>query len=402
MIRFSIHKEDTMKKGMLALLLMIVLAASIWGFSKPNPGDRRSTPRAEPEINQSIVKATGKVVPADVVSLSMKIPGLINEVFVQENDFVTKRQVLVQLEGSIEREAAVTEAEQEVLAAQQALQDLIANADYSYAVVLKELADAKDELDDAKREWNVNQPGHRYTPQSLKDAKADVIITEERLKQARKRYNNAHGRMNKAQAQTALTDARKAYYQAKWLLEWLQSDPSELELILLDADLAFAEARVKKAEQELEQLKEGPDPAELELARIRLKTAIAHHKAAQEAVKNLLLEAPFHGTVSRVHVQANEWISVGQPILQVADLDHLQVKTVDLNELDVARIQIGDRVSVTFDAFPEIEVAGKVKEIAPQSADGPGVNYPVVIELGEHPEEIRWGMTAFVEIEEKP
>ncbi len=391
-----------MKKGMLALLLMIVLAASIWGFSRPNPGDRRSTPTAEPEITQSIVKATGKVVPADYVSLSMKMPGLIHEVFVEENDFVTHRQVLVQLEGSIDREAAVTEAEQEVYAAQQALQGLIDNADYSYAVALKELADAKDELDDAKREWTVNQPGNRFTPQSLKDAKADVIITEERLKQARKRYNNAHGRMNKAKAQTALTEARKAYYQAKWLLEWLQSDPTELELILLDADLAFAEARVRKAEQELEKLKEGPDPEELKLARMRLKNAIAHHKAAQEAVKDLLLEAPFNGTVSRVHVKASEWISVGQPVLQVADLDQLQVETVDLNELDVARIQIGDLVSVTIDALPEIEVVGKVTEIAPRSADGPGVNYPVVIELQEYPEELRWGMTAFMEIDVKP
>ena len=83
----------------------------------------------------------------------------------------------------------------------------------------------------------------------------------------------------------------------------------------------------------------------------------------------------------------------------MADLDHLRVETTDLNEIDVARIQIGDKAQVTFDALPDLVVEGTVVSIAPKAAEGSGVNYPVIVELSEIPAELRWGMTAFVDIE---
>jgi multidrug resistance efflux pump len=388
-----------MKKRFLILLWIILLTMYSCRPLEKGGDNTEPTPAMKAENTIPIVKATGKVVPREYATLSMEMSGKIKEIHFEENDPVSEGQILIQLEGSIEFEAAITAAEQEVLIAQQALEELSENADFSYAVAFKELAEAKDRLDDAKRDWNVNQPGNRYTPQSLKDAKADVIITEERLKKARNKYNNASGRKAKAHAQSALTDARKAYYQAKWLLEWLQSDPTELELIQLEADLVYAETSVQKAEQELDRLKDGPDPDDVELARIRLRTAIAHQKAAQYAMNHLALEAPFDGTISQVFIHANEWISIGQPVLQIADLSHLHVETVDLNELDVARIGVGDPARVTFDAFPDIEVNGRVAEIAPKSEEGPGVNFPVMIELEEVPDLLRWGMTAFVTID---
>jgi hypothetical protein len=40
-----------------------------------------------------------------------------------------------------------------------------------------------------------------------------------------------------------------------------------------------------------------------------------------------------------------------------------------------------------------------VSRIAPKSTEGAGVNYPVIITLDEIPAALRWGMTAFVDIE---
>jgi hypothetical protein len=40
-----------------------------------------------------------------------------------------------------------------------------------------------------------------------------------------------------------------------------------------------------------------------------------------------------------------------------------------------------------------------VVSIAPKAAEGSGVNFPVILELNEIPPELRWGMTAFVDIE---
>ena len=44
-------------------------------------------------------------------------------------------------------------------------------------------------------------------------------------------------------------------------------------------------------------------------------------------------------------------------------------------------------------------VAGTVVQIAPKADEGSGVNYRVIIELDNLPEAVRWGMTAFVDID---
>jgi multidrug efflux pump subunit AcrA (membrane-fusion protein) len=77
------------------------------------------------------------------------------------------------------------------------------------------------------------------------------------------------------------------------------------------------------------------------------------------------------------------------------------VETTDLNEIDVARLTIGDPAAVTFDAIPNVTVNGKVARIASKASEGSGVNYTVVVSLDNIPEKLLWGMTAFVDIEIK-
>lgn len=69
-----------------------------------------------------------------------------------------------------------------------------------------------------------------------------------------------------------------------------------------------------------------------------------------------------------------------------------------LSEIDVAKIQIGDIVKVTFDALANTSIQGTVSAISLKNAAGSGVYYTVSIELDETPKELRWGMSAFVEI----
>jgi hypothetical protein len=83
----------------------------------------------------------------------------------------------------------------------------------------------------------------------------------------------------------------------------------------------------------------------------------------------------------------------------MGDLDNLQVKTTDLSEIDVARITLDDVAVITFDALPDLVLEGTVISIAPKADEGSGVNFPVILELSEIPPELRWGMTAFVDID---
>jgi multidrug resistance efflux pump len=108
--------------------------------------------------------------------------------------------------------------------------------------------------------------------------------------------------------------------------------------------------------------------------------------------------APFAGTVSELNINASEWVSPGLPVIVLADLNHLRVETTDLSEIDVARIAPGDSVTISFDALPDL-VDGTVVRISPRASQGSGVNYTVVVAMSETPEGLRWGMTAFVDVE---
>jgi RND family efflux transporter MFP subunit len=159
------------------------------------------------------------------------------------------------------------------------------------------------------------------------------------------------------------------------------------------------EARIQAAKRDYQTYQNGPDPDDLAVAEARLENAKEQLAAATSALSDLELLAPFDGTVSKIFVHVGEWVSPGQPVLLLADLGHLRVETTDLNEIDAAQIENGAKAIVTFDALPGIEVGGVVTHIATKASEGSGVNYTVTVELDEIPEQLRWGMTAFVDIE---
>ena len=174
---------------------------------------------------------------------------------------------------------------------------------------------------------------------------------------------------------------------------------NDLDLAEAETDLGLAKAQLATALRELEIKQAGPDPEEVTLAMARLDNAKAQLAAAEAALKDLELLSPFAGTVSELSIKEGQWIAPGQPVLQLAGLETLQVETTDLNEIDVARVKVGDKAIVTFDAMPGVSVQGKVIQIAPKAATGAGVNYTVTVALDEPPANLRWGMTAFVDVE---
>ncbi len=110
--------------------------------------------------------------------------------------------------------------------------------------------------------------------------------------------------------------------------------------------------------------------------------------------------APFDGTVGLVPVNEWETVQPGDPVVVVGDLSTLRVEIEDLSESDVGRLEVGQPVDVTFEAFPGRKVPGRVARISPMNnAKGGGVNYDVVVGfVGSDLPPLRWGMTAHVDI----
>jgi multidrug resistance efflux pump len=186
--------------------------------------------------------------------------------------------------------------------------------------------------------------------------------------------------------------AQASLLQAQRDLERVSEGPDPGEVALL-------EAQIEKGQRDFETYSAGPDPDDVALAQERIANAETQVTAAKETLSDLELKAPFEGVISEIYINPSEWVAPGSPVLLIADLAHLQVETTDLGEIDVAQIVEGDSAIVTFDALPELVLDGTVVSIAPKAEPGSGVNFPVIVELSEIPPELRWGMTAFVDIE---
>lgn len=113
------------------------------------------------------------------------------------------------------------------------------------------------------------------------------------------------------------------------------------------------------------------------------------------------LTAPFDGMVVDIAVIPGELVQANQAVITVADLSNLQITTTDLSERDIARVKLGQSVSIYIEAL-DVTILGKVIQISPKSETvGGDVVYPVTIALDEQPDGLLWGMSAEVEISTK-
>lgn len=192
----------------------------------------------------------------------------------------------------------------------------------------------------------------------------------------------------------AVAVANRAAAEAR--LELLKAGAMPEEIAIAELGVRQAEAGVKLVQAEL-----AASQAAVQQAEAAVVQARANEATAQAAVDRTTLRAPFDGEISRIDTSVGQLINPGSPVLMLADFDRWLVKTTDLTEVDVASVSEGAAVEVRLDAIPNDTVPGTVTKIALISDTSLGdVAYQTVILLDQAPDlPIRWGMTAFVEIE---
>ena len=320
-------------------------------------------------------------------------------------DKITAGQVLVTLEGSEKYAAAIAAANLELLAAQQASANLNENAGQARALAQQNLANAAKALSDAQDE-RYRKNLAKVSQATLDQVQADLIIAKDVLKKAQENYddfvNRPENDLMRAQAFSRLAAAQQKVDQIQWNLDWLLSRPDTLEVDQADAAIVVAEANLAEAQRQYDRLQNGPNPDALALVQARVANAQAQLAANQSALANLELKAPFAGTVTEVITHSGEWIIPGQPVLVIADLDHLRVETTDLSERDIPQVKEGQTVLVTIKALNQ-SVKGSVSSIASLANTlGGDVVYKTTIDLDEPTPGLRAGMSVEVEFGVSP
>lgn len=379
-------------------------------------GAEKATPTSLPEQRlPSVVSVTGEVVPAEWTTVGAQVGGTALEVLVEPGDAVAADDLLVRLDAA-DADLAVQRARVALEAARLRVGLLESRPrPEEVAVAEARVEAAKPGIDQAEARLAQLRAGSLDA--EIAAAKAQVTLKEIDELVAYQFHEDTMacfkvripGQGEKEICPLLGPTEEKARFRLQAVREALEAARSRLQALidqradqLRSAELSVdrAEEQQDAAEARLAQVKAGVSSEEIAAAEAAVRQAEVALEQAEVALERTEVRAPFDGTVGMVQLRAHELVAPGQPLVTIGDLDTLWVETTDLDEIDVARVEAGQAVDVTFDALPDRVFAGRVKRIFPMAeSDGGGVNYTTIVELEELDPTIRWGMTAFVDIE---
>jgi HlyD family secretion protein len=141
---------------------------------------------------------------------------------------------------------------------------------------------------------------------------------------------------------------------------------STREFELAQAQLKVANARAAETAERAKLIQAGPRAETILQARARTEQAAAALALAQSRLDYTRLVSPLAGMVLSHHVEPGEFVSAGTPVVTVADTAHMWVRAY-LNQTDLGRLRLGQKVTVRTDTFPNKSYEGVVSFIASEA-----------------------------------
>ena len=138
-----------------------------------------------------------------------------------------------------------------------------------------------------------------------------------------------------------------------------QGAASEGEVRQAETTLQNTQADLNLLEQKQKDRYSQPELASTEAQAAQAQAA---YESAQDALSRSSVRAPFDGIVYSLPVKSGAFVQVGDMLLQVADLSHVLVRAF-VDEPDVGRLQMGQKVEVTWDAVPGRVWTGAVNSV---------------------------------------
>jgi len=392
-----------------ALLLLIIL--TMVTACNPLGEDEEEEPYVEVGIGDLLVtvSGSGNIETSEDANLSFGAGGRIDRIYIEEGDRTTKGEILAELDtASLElardqAEYALTQAE--VARTQAELSQK--TAEYALDTILN----LKDELelvlfiaqiDVRSAEHHVDETQDIYTWPDIETAQKDVdnakafleYALDQGLPQATIIY--AQARLDAAEA---ILDAKTHAYDTE-------------EVAIAKLQLEAVELAEAQAQKNLDEMSEDISIKELQIEAakavvVQAKQLVALARQSLEQtekdLKEAIIIAPFDGIVASVTAEEGDMIPSPtmspRQIIKLIDPTSLEL-VVEVDEIDITDVEIGQKVIITLDALSDKEFAGIVTTIYPVPLEVGGVVvYKVKIEL-DIPEDsgVRVGMSAETDI----
>lgn len=139
------------------------------------------------------------------------------------------------------------------------------------------------------------------------------------------------------------------------LSSWIDTMSGHFNSITSDQNsVTNAPLTLAQAQDSLSKLVNGPDPLDVQSAQLSLSQA-------QETYQNYFITAPFAGIIGKLDVSIGNSIGSGGTAATIISTN--QLATISLNEVDVAKVKVGDKVDLTFDAVNGLTLTGTVSSV---------------------------------------
>ncbi|MFC2034421.1 efflux RND transporter periplasmic adaptor subunit [Chloroflexota bacterium] len=350
--------------GMLLLCLIMVsttaIACNPFGENEQDT-EMQLTEAVKGDLNIT-VSGSGNTELSNDITLKFGTAGRIDKLYAEENDVITKGEILAELEIDA-FELTVTQAE----------------VAYTQAKVTVTQA----ELGVQTAQYNLDKAEDLYEWPELSVAYADVEIAKNSVRSTQDKLNaamesNPTGDHSALISLLAHAQANLLQYEAK-LNAMLSGDDTE-------------EVAMKRKQLEIAQ-------ESLELSNESLALSEQSLEQAQNQLDKTVIIAPFDGAIASVFVEEKDTVSTASPIFYLIDTTSMELK-VQLDEIDVPDLELGQKCIIEVDALPALPLEGNLTSISllPQF-EGGVIVYNVTIQF-DVPEDsgLRAGMSATADI----
>src|SRR5712691_4655192 len=314
-------------------VLALVVIISVLATRKDEPEVTTVKVDVRPEL-KSTVTASGEVRPVRYIKLTSEVHGRILELYVNHGDQVNKGQALVrvdptQLQSSQEAQWAATQA---------SLND-VSNARNAVASAQQGLAVTEASIASARQQVIAQQTAVDRAMVDLNAAQRELKRTTELIEKgvaSRFDYDAAHDR----------------YDQTKIALETAKSN-------LESQKLAVKEAQ-ERANQQRTAIKEAQTSIKSSEMRASQQQAFLRGQSSQR--EKATQYSPLNGVVADIPTRVGEF-AVSQisttPLMTIADMSTINVE-VNVDETEIASVDVGQQVKVKVDALGDKEINGVV------------------------------------------
>ncbi len=345
-------------------LLVLVLA----GATACNPfgSDQEETSQQLVEVVRGdliiSVSGSGDIDVSNEAKLVFGTGGRIDRIFIDEGDEVAEGEVLARLDTA-PLELALTQAQAALAQAQAAL----AQAQITRTQAQIAQAPAQAALTQAQATLTQAQAARTQVQIALNTAEDNLEDAYDLLRWSKRTFDR-----NDA----ALKDAEVLYETAK-----LQFEVAETQLVAAELQLETAGLQFEIAGSQLEVVEPQLEAAglQVEAADLQIEAAEQALEEAQKQLDRTTITAPFDGAVASVDADEGDSISTMTTIVYLIDLTSIELE-VEVDEIDIAEVKLGQRAIIEVDALPALQLEGKVISISLLSKETGGlVIYEVTI-----------------------